>query len=469
MNLLRLLCLLWACLPFAIIADDRTATEDFAYRHQLITDQAGPVQLLVLEAGVYTHLVSDSADDLAVFDDNGRPVPISRLGEAQMIEARQQEAVLEHAELPVQAQAQAESDTDLQLDIRLREALRTELLVRLPAPPAGSAGALFSQYVIDMQSIAQWRDAHSVMLTLDFLGPGELSGLECWLQPIIDTGPAETRLSFHRHGDSRPQRWRTAPVLRAEQLAAGRDGLRLTCYAPRPLDEWLLDSATAVQQWPHDHRQRRRLAIGAIDRAIQRGKPPGEYRFSLPGPLPAIGFEVSIAEPGVLSKLVLYSRSSEDRPWTARAEATIDSLGEADGGQVMMRPGRALRHREWRLSSSPPIDDDVIVTTEYFPDYFLVLAQGQPPHWLHAGSARARPAAVGTAPVDDAIERLGQPWQWPVARPGSAEVVSGPQALEQPPAEVPWQRYLLWLVLGLGSLLLIVLVFRLLREPGKLQ
>jgi hypothetical protein len=82
----------------------------------------------------------------------------------------------------------------------------------------------------------------------------------------------------------------------------------------------------------------------------------------------------------------------------------------------------------------------------------VFLAEGAAPYTLAVGSARVQRAAY---PVDVALAslraQLGRNWQPPLATLGAERESAGAAAFQTPALPVPWRRWLLWVVLLLGA------------------
>jgi hypothetical protein len=107
----------------------------------------------------------------------------------------------------------------------------------------------------------------------------------------------------------------------------------------------------------------------------------------------------------------------------------------------------------------PPLTQAPTLVLGYQPDRFVMLAQGEGPFVLVAGSGRA---AREDYPVQAALAASSTP---PLSATLGARSESGGAQALAPKRGEDWQRWLLWAVLGLGAGLVLVVSLRVLRQP----
>lgn len=204
----------------------------------------------------------------------------------------------------------------------------------------------------------------------------------------------------------------------------------------------------------------------AVDALFERAGAAGEFFYRAPGAIPVDGLEVLPADLNSVAEVVVDSRGGADREWVRRHGGTVFRVA-VDGEESTSLPARidAVREREWRITTSPPLAQAPTLRLSYTPDTWVLLAQGPGPFELVAGSASSTRADW---PLDTALDALaaqsGPAFRLPQATVGGALQLDGPAALAPAPTPPPWRRIALWGVLLLGALAVVVLVLRLLRE-----
>ncbi len=202
---------------------------------------------------------------------------------------------------------------------------------------------------------------------------------------------------------------------------------------------------------------------------------PGEYVYDLGGLMPIDRLRINLAERDTLVSAQLFSRNGPDETWAFRAggllyQLTIGgkSLNNAD---FIIRPAGA---RYWRLAvdrteggvgrSAPSL------VMGWLPQQLVFVARGQGPFKLAYGSAR--PTIQPTAStVDSLLQRYRSESSDDLglrpARPGAPRTLGGLTALQPPPPPVSWKKWLLWLILGAGVVLLGWMAWRWLHQLGS--
>lgn len=190
---------------------------------------------------------------------------------------------------------------------------------------------------------------------------------------------------------------------------------------------------------------------------------PGVYRYRLPGPLPIDRIALELASSNSVANVTLSSRDHEDAPWRERNRHTAFRLDGADGAVDSDPQAIATtRDRDWQLRSEPPLDRPPTLQVGWHPDGFALLARGDAPYQLAAGSRRAQRADYPLALLLDGLRARGGDWNLPQARLGSGAPLSGDDALARP---LPLRQWALWAVLLLGAALVIGMVMKLARQP----
>jgi hypothetical protein len=238
-------------------------------------------------------------------------------------------------------------------------------------------------------------------------------------------------------------------------LLRGADGAALPPVAQVALRQ--RHQPPMVADWPQSQ---------SVDAAFVRGGDAGEFIYRAPGAIPVDGLEVVPADLNSVAQVMVESRGAEDRPWLRRHGGTVFRVA-IDGEESGSLPVRidAVREREWRITTDPPLAQPPILRLSFTPDTWVLLAQGPGPFELRAGSADSRRADW---PLDHALDAMaaqsGPGFRLPLASVGEPMQLDGPAALAPAPTPPPWRRIALWGVLLLGALAVVGLVLRLLRE-----
>lgn len=201
------------------------------------------------------------------------------------------------------------------------------------------------------------------------------------------------------------------------------------------------------------------------------GPMAGAYEYASAGPFPIDRIAVELAERNAVSRVVVESRDDPGLPWRERARGTAFRLG-ADGG-IGAAPFDigAVRDRHWRVRTDPAQPRAPVLTLAYRPDPFVLLAQGEAPYRIAAGSRRAVRPDYPLRPVLAEVQsRRGDGWLPPVATLGAPVVLSGDAAmrpLPTPSQPASWRHWVLWGVLLAGAALVIGMVLQLMRNAGE--
>jgi hypothetical protein len=198
---------------------------------------------------------------------------------------------------------------------------------------------------------------------------------------------------------------------------------------------------------------------------IGSGK-PGEFFYRAPGPIPVDSIEVVPADANSVAEVQVDSRDTDADRWQPRHAGSVFRIA-IDGDEAGSLPATigVTRERLWRISSSPPLSRAPRLRLGYTPDSWVLLAQGEGPFRLVAGSADGRRADY---PLERVLDQLagqtGPMFRLPIATIGEPRALDGEAALKPAPTPPPWRQIALWVVLVLGALAVVVLVLRLLRE-----
>jgi hypothetical protein len=199
---------------------------------------------------------------------------------------------------------------------------------------------------------------------------------------------------------------------------------------------------------------------------------PSAWLYEAPGPLPVSQIDVRLASANSVAALEVSSRDlahgdEHAARWRRRAGFTAFRLAGPDGEaapiESQAQPITPTRDRHWRVSAGPGLDRPPTLRLGYRPDVFALLARGQGPFLLAAGSAQAqRPDYPIAALLAEWRARREAGLAMAEASLGNAEQLAGDAAYRSGRA-LPWRQWLLWGVLVLGAGLVLGMVVKLVR------
>jgi len=160
----------------------------------------------------------------------------------------------------------------------------------------------------------------------------------------------------------------------------------------------------------------------------------------------------------------LESRDRDDADWRHRAGPWVAfQVGPGNAGTRSPARdfGTLVRDRYWRLRANTPVTGQPLLRLGYRPEVVVFLAQGPAPYALAAGSTRVR---RGESPLPQLVAEMrrqrGSDWQPAQAYLGAPQALAGENAVV---AIRDWKSWLLWVVLGLGALVVAGFAIALLR------
>lgn len=454
------------------------APDEYAWGWPLQTRGEAAAWRIRLDPEIVEHLTDAQARDLAVFDADGRRMPLLRIPPGRLLEVSTTTRELRFQARAHRAQAQrpgadiAADDAHLSLLLVRPDGTRLEL--RAPeGDRAGLGSAIVYEALIEglpPEGTHPGPGDNGHWLITEWVASQPLEdSLDCVVKSVDQPGVQAAPLEFQTAFDTRPAtmtaRTRVAPPTRGWHVSC-RSG---TLPAGLELARARIESRQTI-----DHASRAEIPLSAAE------SEPGVLEGEIDHPFVSRRLHVSSPARNQLSSVRLLLRGGPDEDWRRHAEAELANLnparrsGDAPGraadrqtaGQVVFDLSRQpLRRFQWRLESTPPLARPVEVVLEARVEEWLFLAQGQPPWRLHAGSRKAPPSNPDLL-AESTLARLGPAWDLPLAAPLERFEAGGAGALQAPSEPVPWTRWLLWLVLIAGSLAIAGLALRLLRNPG---
>ncbi len=422
--------------------------QDYAWQWPIETQGEAAAYVLELDAEVLANVTRSDLRDLAVFNAKGEPVPF--------------------APWPSE---------------RKDEALRDPLAwLRVPLPAPGQPESL---------GLRLERDADGRLRGLDLrAGPGVPPPAQQH-ELLVDRGedepPLLSRLHVQLGPDTRPpvnlrvrvsasddlDRWDTLgsglPLVTLNDNGLHVERLQLDIAPTRA--RYLRLAIEGDGSWPDIAALQAERVVAAGDgRAWQsielNGTPvagqPGTFAYTSPAPLAVQRVDVRLPSTNSVTAVAVHAREPGAESWQVVTGFTAFRLGTGTDEVQHVAPAIGLqREREWQVVSLPPLTQAPTLVLSYQPDRFVMLAQGDGPFVLVAGSGSATREDY---PVQAALAASTTPPQ--AATLGARRESGGEQALSPKRGE-GWQRWLLWAVLGVGAGLVLVVSLRMLRQPKE--
>ncbi len=440
---------------------DELRLEDFAVGREILMDEAGPLQTVLLDYSVYRRSVEPRLADLRVFDENGKPLPyaIRRRLPSTSPEPRQPVPLpvfrLGGSVDPVPNGGGGSAgpyrlDAEISASgaiVRIRPAGR-----RVPSGEGGARG-----WLLDASAVG---DA--------------VVGLEFELAE--GTGDFVTRLRLHSSSDlARFEPVETDPVLaRLEQAghrierkafpipATRARYLRIVAVGPDPLPELLGVRARLASE----------TSAPFLFRETIEGRPdPGDsglVRFDLGAMPPIETLRVLLSEPDSIVEGRLESAPNPDGPWRLRQRGVFYFLQRE--GPIRNPPtrGDGSPDRYFRLVTSTRggglRGEAPRLEVVWRPEQLLFLERGPGVAMLGVGRIDAEEDAF---PAPELLRMGPGSGVDPVAttaRLGPEIVLAGDRAVEPEPSPIPWKTWGLWALLLSSVGVVLAMTLRLMRE-----
>lgn len=451
MNKILFLLTLNFSLLAAPVRADEAVLEDFAAGYELVADDGGAIYRVPLPAAVYQNVVRDDLGDIRVFNRAGQRVP--HAVRRQEMKTTEQTAKLELPFFPLQGET-GRSGTD-DLDVRIADDGRI-INIQYKGGQAQTDGEGTRQYIIDLSAVPQHIDA----LEFDLGGDDDGYLKRVTLESSEDLNHWRTLV----HNAALSELVYAGYVLKKNSinLANARykylrlnfnddpDGLRINSVRA------MLNSVTGEQRktWTTVNGERSEKDKHLIE-------------FDTGGRFLIEEINLLLPEDNTLVEATLRSRNDRKSDWLPRHAGLFYRL-DMKGTQLQQGPVniRPTTDRYWQLEvkttdslgTEPPQLLFAWVAEEL---YFL--ARGPGPYTLAFGNANV--PAPGK-PIDALMHILSEDQESELIRQaalGNPVALKGAAAL-QPDRKIPWQRILLWSVLGLGVLIIAVMALRLFRQ-----
>ena len=425
---------------------------DFAYGIEVDTVGRQPVQAFVLPRTVYEHLTRDDLGDLRVFNSEGAAVPHALHLAAEMPEAA--ERTLTVPFFPVYGKDQQPLG-DLGIQV---QRTRAGTLVRIDEQ-ARTQQQLLRAYIVDASQLDdairrlkfEWQTPpEDLLVNLTIETSNNLVNWQSWGK--------EHTLTSMRHNES--VLIRNVLDLPAKKATYDRISWPSTATVP-PIDQ--LEVTTAPD----------RPALERLWSSIPlERQADGIFVATIPGTIPADRMEIELPEAQTIIRVTVLSSASEDGPWIQHFSGLAYNL-QAGDDQWQSPPISVRRntHRYWRMTVDAEASGLLLGTPAlrfgWVPARLLFIPQGPSPYTLAFGSATAGPSAFSSTelfrPVARSFENV---FNLPMATLGPTIKLGGEERLKKP-ADIPWQKMILWGSMILGVVILGTMALRLMRKPAE--
>lgn len=426
---------------------------EFAWQRRVSIPTTGQgLYRLVLDEQAYLRLHQNDLTDVALFDPVGNALPLARVNLPLASPERPGWYPVDWFVLPFASETSMTSDVQVYVergqDGRLR---RLETHLQNDATSKGNSGD-GGDWLVDLGERAQ---ARALRLQL----PSALS--------------FDWRLRVQGSDDLLNWRWVTdAGLLRLQRegLSLEQNRVSLPPTAPRYLrlqraDGGPLPKPSEVEVEichcaPEQASQQHRASPQSVEAKAQQA---GRFEFLSAGPFAVDAVLLDLQGSADLATVRVFSRADPAGEWRWRGEGTVFRLAETANTRIALL--QAVRDREWRIETAPPLAQSPGLNLHYLPDQFLLMPGAHTEVLFALGSAESQEQNY---PLDVALaemrSRQGKDWLPPMLALGAETVRSGDAALRPVAQPLPWKRLLLWAVLVVGVATVVVMIRQLLRS-----
>ncbi|MDH5786045.1 MAG: DUF3999 domain-containing protein [Chromatiales bacterium] len=439
-----------------LVQAERLQTNDFAFGMPLQVDGDGAIYTLAVPGEVYRHSWDASLADLRVFNSHGEEVPhlLQSSATVQQLAGQSYEPPL----YPLPTQSNRPLTEEVHVAIGKNGTLIDFYGGELPLPGAGEG----EYYLIDATAAGgaiesmrlHWPAGDETLMTQISLSGSD--DLNHW-QPIVE----KYTIARLRHQG-----------FKLEQESVPLPGRRMKYYRihwPPGGRGVALDKVELLLQSQYELMPSEMTTLSAQGESAG----PGDYRFDLGGHFPVSRLQLVMPQRNTVVQARLFSRGSDEEPWQLRHSGLFYDLdlegGRLRSGELQLPP---LRHGQWRVeveqrggglgSGTPQLQ------LGWYPQRLLFIARGEMPFTLAFGRYGLGAEKLAIDPLLKSIER--DPARRGGIKPASAGALfdlGGAGRLDMPPSPLPWQQWLLWLILLLGVALLGMMAHSLYKQMQR--
>ncbi|WP_446008730.1 DUF3999 domain-containing protein [Candidatus Electrothrix sp.] len=432
--------------------------EDFAYGMELSVSGNNSIYGLLLPAEVYQGCTRADLGDLRVFNAQ-YTVPYVIRSQVSKKTKRAAQA-LPFFPLFSDTQDRGSSPPDLHI---ATNGQGTIIDIRQHTASA-EKDQVVTAYILDTSGLeypADW-------LELTWAGQGEQfstsvrldssKDLNSWSSQVSSAALAELRFEGHSLLRTRimvPQGIQRKTYLRLS-WPAGKDGVKLTSIK------------AGYNREARNHPRTFQHLTGTFSSRTEQGMM--RYQYDSKGFFPVDQLRVHLAEQNSLGQITLFSRVNEEAPWQRRTSflayrLTVDGVS-LDNGTISIN---RTTDQYWRLEVAGDSGIRQMPTLElgWLPGQLLFLAQGEQPYTLAYGRAGLQATRYQVDRLLKAVDPQSEKKLVAPVQAGPEKILGGGDRRTQA-RNLPWQQWLLWVVLIAGVVVVGLMALKLYREmQGK--
>ena len=435
--------------------------DDFAYGMELSVSGSNSIYGLLLPAEVYQGCTRADLGDLRVFNSKYTVPYVIR----SQVSRKTKRAAQSLPFFPLFSDTQNKGQDTNGVPPDLHIATNSQGTIIDISQHAASAekNQAVMAYILDTSALehpADWLD-------LTWTGQGEQFSTEVRLDSSTDlnnwrsqvSSAALAELRFEGHTLLRTR----IPVPRGIQQKiylrlswpAGRDGVTLTSIK------------AGYNREARNHPRTFQPLTGTFSSLTEQGMM--RYEYDSKGVFPVDQLKVLLAEQNSLGQVRLYSRAGEEEPWQRRTSflayrLTIDGVS-LDNGTISIN---RTTDQYWRLEIPGDSGIRQMPTLEpgWLPEQLLFLAQGEEPYTLAYGRAGLKATRYQVDQLLKAVDPQSEKKLVAPAQAGPQKILGGGDR-RTVAQELPWQQWLLWVVLLAGVFLVGMMALKLYREMNE--
>ncbi len=431
--------------------------DDFAYGMELSVSGNNSIYGLILPAEVYQGCTRADLGDLRVFNAQYTVPYVIR----SQVSKKTKRAAQALPFFPLFSDTQDKGGTPPNLHIATNSQ-GTIIDIRQPTALVEKK-QVATAYILDTSAL----DHPADWLEVTWAGQGEQfstsvrldssKDLNSWHSQVRSTALAE--LLFGGHSLLRKRIMVPRGIQRKTYLRlswpAGKDGVRLTSIR------------AGYNREARNHPRTFQRLTGTSSSHTEQGKKG--YQYDSKGFFPVDQLKVRLAEQNSLAQVTLFSRANEKASWQRRSSflayrLTVDGVS-LDNGTISIN---RTTDRYWRLEVAGDSGTHQMPTLEigWLPGQLLFLAQGEQPYTLAYGRAELQATRYQVDRLLKAVAPQSEKKLVAPAQAGSEKILGGGER-RTVAQKLPWQQWLLWLVLLVGVLLVGMMALKLYREMNE--
>ncbi|CAK8724674.1 DUF3999 domain-containing protein [Candidatus Electrothrix laxa] len=435
--------------------------DNFAYGMDLTISGNNPIYGLPLPAAIYQGCTRADLGDLRVFNAS-HPVP--HLLRSQISKEKKRPAqILPFFPLLSDTQNFGGSSPDLHIATNSQG---TIIDIRQNASGRSSQmNQVVTAYILDtsgLEKTANWlelawegqAEQFSTSVRLD-----SSNNLNSWQTQVASAALAELRFGGHTLLRKRiivPRGIHQKTYLRLS-WPVGKDGVRLTGVKAGYNRE--------EQTLPRTKLTLSGKALPVTEQGAAR------YLYDSKGFFPVDQLNIDLSEQNSLSQISVFSKADEEASWQRRASLltyrlTVEGVTLESGMVTINR----TTDRYWllELEDNSGIHQAPTLELGWLPRQLLFMAQGEKPYTLAYGRAGLGAAHSQVDRLLKAVDPQSAKKLVAPAQAGPQKILGGEARLEAE-KKLPWRRWLLWVVLIIGVLIVGMMALKLYREMNGQQ